>query len=125
MKRIIHTDKAPEAIGPYSQAVEVNGTLYVSGQAPFVPASGQVPSEDIREQTKQSLENVKAVVEAAGYSMEDVVKATVFVKDMNDFTAVNEVYAQYLGETKPARSCVEAARLPRDIKVEIEVVAAK
>lgn len=125
MKRIINTTNAPSAIGPYSQAVEVNGTLYVSGQIPFVPATMQVVSDDVREQTKQSLENVKAIVEAAGYTLADVVKAGVFIKDMNDFAIVNEVYTEYLGDVKPARACVEVARLPRDVKVEIEVIAVK
>ncbi len=125
MKRIINTTNAPSAIGPYSQAVEVNGTLYVSGQIPFVPATMQIVSDDVREQTKQSLENVKAIVEAAGYTLADVVKAGVFIKDMNDFAIVNEVYAEYLGDVKPARACVEVARLPRDVKVEIEVIAVK
>ena len=125
MKKIINTSNAPGAIGPYSQAVEVNGTLYVSGQIPFVPATMQIISDDVKAQTKQSLENVKAIVEAAGYTMKDIVKATVFIKDMNDFTAINEVYAQYLGDIKPARACVEVARLPRDVKIEIEVIAVK
>lgn len=125
MKRVINTTNAPSAIGPYSQAIEVNGTLYVSGQIPFVPATMQVVSDDVKEQTKQSLENVKAIVEAAGYSLSDVVKAGVFIKDMNDFAAINEVYNEYLGEVKPARACVEVARLPRDVKVEIEVIAVK
>ncbi|WP_297596541.1 RidA family protein [uncultured Cetobacterium sp.] len=125
MNKIINTEKAPAAIGPYSQAVEANGTLYVSGQIPFVPETMAVISEDIREQTKQSLENVKAILEAAGYSLSDVVKAGVFIKDMNDFTAINEIYNEYLGEVKPARACVEVARLPRDVKVEIEVIAVK
>ncbi len=125
MKRVINTSKAPSAIGPYSQAVEVNGTLYVSGQIPFVPETMTVISDDVKEQTRQSLENVKAILEAAGYSLNDVVKAGVFIKDMNDFAAINEVYSEYLGEVKPARACVEVARLPRDVKVEIEVVAVK
>ncbi|MGL6063710.1 MAG: RidA family protein [Fusobacteriaceae bacterium] len=125
MKRIINTPNAPGAIGPYSQAVEVNGTLYVSGQIPFVPATMAVVSEDVKEQTRQSLENVKAIVEAAGYTLADVVKAGVFIKDMNDFALINEVYNEYLGEIKPARACVEVARLPRDVKVEIEVIAVK
>ena len=125
MKKVINTTKAPAAIGPYSQAIEVNGTLYVSGQIPFVPETMTVVSEDVKEQTKQSLENVKAILEEAGYSLSDVVKAGVFIKDMNDFSAINEVYAEYLGEVKPARACVEVARLPRDVKVEIEVIAVK
>lgn len=125
MKKIINTTKAPSAIGPYSQAVEVNGTLYVSGQIPFVPETMTVVSDDVKEQTRQSLENVKAILEAAGYTLNDVVKAGVFIKDMNDFAAINEVYSEYLGDVKPARACVEVARLPRDVKVEIEVIAVK
>ncbi|ERT68851.1 MAG: RidA family protein [Cetobacterium somerae] len=125
MKKVINTSKAPAAIGPYSQAIEVNGTLYVSGQIPFVPETMTVISDDVKEQTRQSLENVKAILEEAGYSLKDVVKAGVFIKDMNDFASINEVYAEYLGEVKPARACVEVARLPRDVKVEIEVIAVK
>ncbi|WP_330111540.1 RidA family protein [Cetobacterium somerae] len=125
MKKVINTSKAPAAIGPYSQAIEVNETLYVSGQIPFVPETMTVISDDVKEQTRQSLENVKAILEEAGYSLKDVVKAGVFIKDMNDFASINEVYAEYLGEVKPARACVEVARLPRDVKVEIEVIAVK
>ena len=125
MKKIIDTNKAPGAIGPYSQAIEVNGTLYVSGQVPFVPETMIIISEDVKEQTRQSLENVKAILESAGYTLNDVVKAGVFIKDMNDFAAINEVYAEYLGTVKPARACVEVAGLPRDAKVEIEVIAVK
>ena len=125
MKKIIDTNKAPGAIGPYSQAIEINGTLYVSGQVPFVPETMVIISEDVKEQTRQSLENVKSILESAGYTLNDVVKAGVFIKDMNDFVAINEVYAEYLGTVKPARACVEVARLPRDAKVEIEVIAVK
>ena len=125
MKKIIHTEKAPAALGPYSQAIEINGMLFVSGQIPFVPETMTLISDCVKEQTKQSLENVKAIVEAAGYSMKDVVKAGVFIKDMNDFAAINEVYNEYLGDVKPARACVEVARLPKDVKVEIEVIAVK
>ena len=125
MKRVIHTEKAPAALGPYSQGVEVNGTLYVSGQIPFVPETMTLVSDDVKAQTRQSLENVKAIVEAAGYTMQDVVKAGVFIKNMDDFAAINEVYAEYLGDVKPARACVEVARLPKDVKVEIEVIAVK
>ncbi len=125
MGKIIHTDKAPAALGPYSQAIEANGMLFVSGQIPFIPATMTLVSEDVKDQTRQSLENVKAIVEAAGYSMNDVVKACVFIKNMNDFGAVNEVYNEYLGNVKPARACVEVARLPKDVKVEIEVIAVK
>lgn len=125
MKRTINTTKAPAAIGPYSQGIEVNGTLYVSGQIPFVPETMEIVSEDVKEQTRQSLENVKAILDEAGYSLENVVKAGVFIKDMNDFAAINEIYSEYLGDIKPARACVEVARLPRDVKVEIEVIAVK
>lgn len=124
-KRVIHTEKAPAALGPYSQAVEVNGTLYVSGQIPFIPETMTCVSDDVQEQTKQSLENVKAILEEAGYTLNDVVKAGVFIKDMNDFPLINEIYAQYFSENKPARACVEVARLPKDVKVEIEVIAVK
>lgn len=125
MKRVIHTEKAPAALGPYSQGIEVNGTLYVSGQIPFVTETMTLVSDDVKAQTRQSLENVKAIVEAAGYTMKDVVKAGVFIKNMDDFAAINEVYAEYLGDVKPARACVEVTRLPKDVKVEIEVIAVK
>ena len=125
MKKIIHTEKAPAALGPYSKDIEVNGTLYVSGQIPFVPETMTLVSDCVKAQTKQSLENIKAILEAAGYTFKDVVRAGVFIKDMNDFAAVNEVYAEYLGDVKPARACVEVARLPKDVKVEIEVIAVK
>ena len=125
MRRTIDTPNAPAAIGPYSQAVEINGTLYVSGQIPFVPTTMAVVSEDVKLQTKQSLENIKAILTAAGYSFADVVKASVFISDMNDFAIINEVYNEYLGEVRPARACVEVSRLPRDVKVEIEVIASK
>jgi 2-iminobutanoate/2-iminopropanoate deaminase len=124
-KRLINTEKAPAALGPYSQAVEVNGMLFVSGQIPFVPETMTCISDDVQEQTKQALENVKAVLDEAGYSLNDVVKAGVFIKDMNDFGKINEVYEEYLGEVKPARACVEVARLPKDVKIEIEVIAVK
>ncbi|BBA49779.1 RidA family protein [Fusobacterium varium] len=125
MKRIIHTEKAPAALGPYSQAIEVNGTLFVSGQIPFVPETMSLVSDDVQDQTKQSLENVKAILEAAGYTFKNVIKATVFIKNMEDFALMNEVYNEYLGNIKPARACVEVARLPKDVKVEIEVIAMK
>ena len=125
MKKIIHTKKAPAALGPYSQAVEVNGVLFVSGQIPFVPETMDLISEDIQDQTKQSLENIGAILEAAGYTFKNVIKATVFIKNMEDFALMNEVYNEYLGNIKPARACVEVARLPKDVKVEIEVIAVK
>jgi 2-iminobutanoate/2-iminopropanoate deaminase len=125
MKRIINTTKAPAALGPYSQAIEVNGTLYISGQIPFVPETMTLVSDDVKAQTRQSLENLKAILDEAGYSFKDVVKATCFIKNMDDFGAINEVYAEYLGDVKPARACVEVARLPKDVKVEIELIAVK
>ena len=125
MKRVINTTNAPAALGPYSQAIEVNGVLYVSGQIPFVPATMTLVSEDVEAQTKQSLENIEAILKEAGYDFKDVVSATVYIKDMNDFTKVNGVYDEYLGEVKPARACVEVARLPKDVKVEIGVIAVK
>lgn len=125
MKRIINTPNAPAALGPYSQAIEANGVLYVSGQIPFVPATMTLVSDCVEEQTKQSLENIGAILKEAGYEFKDVVKASVFIKDMNDFAKINAVYDKYLGEVKPARACVEVARLPKDVKVEIEVIAVK
>lgn len=122
-KEIINTEKAPAALGPYSQAIKAGNTIYVSGQIPFIPETMEIISDDVQEQTKQSLENVKAVLEAAGATLNDVVKASVFIKDMNDFAKINEIYATYFTENKPARACVEVARLPKDVKVEIEVIA--
>lgn len=125
MKQIISTSKAPAAIGPYSQAVEANGFVITSGQLPIDPATGAFP-EGISAQTRQSLANVKAVLEAAGTDMDHVLKTTVFLSDMNNFGAMNEVYATFFTEGKfPARSAVEVARLPKDALVEIEVIAAK
>ena len=125
MKRVINTTNAPAALGPYSQAIEANGVLYVSGQIPFVPATMTLVSEDVEEQTKQSLENIGAILKEAGYDFKDVVSATVYIKDMNDFTKINGVYDKYLGEVEPARACVEVARLPKDVKVEIGDIAVK
>jgi len=125
MRRIIHTDKAPAALGPYSQAIEVDNTLYISGQIPFIAETMQLVSEDVQAQTKQCLENVGAILSEAGYEFEHVVKTTVFIKDMNDFPKINEIYGQYFVKNYPARACVEVARLPKDVKVEIEVIAAK
>ena len=124
MRKVIVTNNAPKAVGPYSQAIEANGTLYVSGQLPLNPEDGKMP-EGIEAQTEQSLKNTGAILAAAGYSFKDVVKSTVLLADMNDFAAINEVYNEYLGDVKPARACVEVARLPKDVKVEIEVIAVK
>lgn len=120
---IIHTDKAPKAIGPYSQAVKAGNMLFVSGQVPFVPETMEIVEGDVKAQTAQSLKNVQAILEQAGLDFSHVVKSTVFIKDMNEFAQINEVYSQFFGENKPARACVEVARLPKDVKVEIEVIA--
>lgn len=122
-KEIISTDKAPAAIGPYSQAVRVGNMVYTSGQIPVVPEKGEIVSGGIEEQARQVLENLKAVLNAAGTDFKNVVKTTVFIKDMNNFAAVNKVYSEYFSQPYPARSCVEVARLPKDVGVEIEVVA--
>jgi 2-iminobutanoate/2-iminopropanoate deaminase len=122
MKEIISTDKGPKAIGPYSQAVKANGFIFTAGQVAFDPATGQLVEGDIARQTARVLDNLKAIVEAAGSSLDRAVKATVYLKDMSDFTAMNEVYARYFTENYPARSTVEAARLPRDVRVEIDLI---
>ena len=121
--QVIHTDKAPKAIGPYSQAVKAGNMLFVSGQVPFVPETMEIVEGDVKAQTAQSLKNVQAILAEAGLDFSHVVKSTVFIKDMNEYAAINEVYAEYFGENKPARDCVEVARLPKDVKVEIEVIA--
>jgi 2-iminobutanoate/2-iminopropanoate deaminase len=120
---IIHTDNAPAAIGPYSQAVKAGNMLFVSGQVPFVPETMEIVEGDVKAQTAQSLKNVQAILAEAGLDFSHVVKSTVFIKDMNEFAQINEVYAEFFGENKPARACVEVARLPKDVKVEIEVIA--
>lgn len=122
MKEVISTGKGPKAIGPYSQAIKANGFIHTAGQVPFDPATGQIIEGDIAAQTARVLENLKAIVESAGSSLENAVKATVYLKDMNDFTAMNEVYGRYFGKNPPARSTVEVARLPRDVRVEIDLV---
>jgi 2-iminobutanoate/2-iminopropanoate deaminase len=122
MKEIIATDRGPKAIGPYSQAIRANGFVFLSGQIPFDPATGQLVTGDVTAQTTRVLDNVKAIAEAAGSSLDKAVKATVFLKDMNDFAAVNEVYGKYFAHNPPARSTVEVARLPRDARVEIELI---
>lgn len=123
-KKIIATDKAPAAIGPYSQAIEAGGFVFASGQIPVDPATGNIP-EGIEAQAKQALTNVKNLMEASGLSMENIVKTSVFIKDMNDFAKVNEVYATFFDIDFPARSCVEVARLPKDVLIEVEVIAAR
>ena len=125
MKTQIKTDKAPQAIGPYSQAIEVNGMVYTSGVVPIDPATGNVVEGDIKVQATRVFDSMKALLEAAGSSCEDVVKTTVFIKDMNDFAALNEIYATYFTGDFPARSCVEVARLPKDVLIEMEAIALK
>lgn len=124
MKQIIATENAPQAIGPYSQAVVWNGLTFLSGQIAIDPATGQLIEGDIVVQTGRVLENIRAVLEASGSSFDRVLKTTVFLKNMGDFPRMNEVYARYFGENPPARSTVEAARLPRDVQVEIDCIAA-
>jgi 2-iminobutanoate/2-iminopropanoate deaminase len=120
----IFTSKAPAPIGPYSQAILVDGKyLYIAGQGPMDPKSGKIVGTDIKAQTRQVLKNIESIVVAGGASLSTVVKTTVFLKDMNEFAAMNEVYGEFLGTAAPARSTIEAARLPRDIRVEIEAVA--
>jgi 2-iminobutanoate/2-iminopropanoate deaminase len=121
-KIIINTDKAPAAIGPYSQAIKVGNMLFTSGQIPINPATGELVEGNVKEAAKQCLENLKAILEEAGTNLENVVKTTVFLKDMNDFVAVNEVYGTYFNTKMPARSAVQVGKLPKDSMVEIEAI---
>ena len=123
-KEVINTNNAPEAIGPYSQGVIVGDFDYTSGQIPLNPVTGELVT-DIKLATKQSMENIKAILEEAGTSLNNVVKTSIFLKDLNDFEAVNEVYGTYFIENKPARSCVQVAKLPKDAVIEIEAIAVK
>jgi 2-iminobutanoate/2-iminopropanoate deaminase len=125
MKKIISTDKAPAAIGPYSQAVESNGFVFTSGVIPIDPATGELVTGGIEAQADQAVKNLAALLQEAGTSTEKTIKTTVFIKDMNDFAKVNEIYAKYFTKDFPARSCVEVARLPKDVLIEIEAVAEK
>ena len=124
MSKTVSTEKAPKAIGPYSQAVIANGVAYLSGQIPLDPVSNQIVAGDITVQTERVLQNLKAVLEACGASIDSVVKTTVFLKDMADFPKMNDVYGRYFTANQPARSTVQAARLPRDVSVEIDAIAA-
>lgn len=124
MKKVISTDMAPAAIGPYSQAIEVNGMVYTSGIIPVVPQTGEIPEGSVA-QAKQAFANLSNLLRAAGTDMEHVIKTTVFIKEMNDFAAINEVYATFFTGAYPARSCVEVARLPKDVMLEIEAIAVK
>lgn len=123
MMETVSTENAPGAIGPYSQAVKTGNMVFCSGQIPIDPATGSFVSDDVAEQTEQVLKNLSAVLEAAGSDLGKVIKTTVFLADMNDFAAMNDVYARYFSENKPARATVQAARLPRDARVEIECIA--
>ncbi len=120
-REVISTSKAPGAIGPYSQGIKIDNLVYTSGQLPIDVLTGEMP-KDIEAQTRQSLENVKAILEAGGSSMKNAVKLLIFIKDMNDFLKINEVYGQFFSGNYPARSCVEAARLPKDALIEIEAI---
>ncbi len=128
MTKVIHTENAPAAIGPYIQGIDLGSMVMTSGQIPVNPSTGEVP-ENIADQARQSLENVKAVIQASGLKVSDIVKTTVFVKDLNDFAAVNAVYGAFFDEhdvqNYPARSCVEVARLPKDVGIEIEAIAVR
>ena len=123
MKETISTENAPGAIGPYSQAVKTGNMVFCSGQIPIDPVTGEFVSNDVAEQTRQVLKNLTAVLQAAGTDLNNVVKTTVFLADMNDFTAMNEIYAEFFSDNKPARATVQAARLPRDARVEIDCIA--
>ncbi len=123
--KALHTEKAPAAIGPYSQAIEVNGMVFASGQIPLNPATGEVVEGGIKEQTRQALTNASAIMEAAGLSLANVVKTTVFMADMGDFAAMNEVYATFFSEPYPARSAVAVKALPKGVLVEVECIAAR
>ena len=124
MKKVISTTNAPAAIGPYSQAIEVNGMVFASGQIPVNPANGEIP-EGIEAQAEQVMKNVKNLLEAAGTSVDQVVKTGVFIKNMDDFATINGIYAKYFAKDCPARSCVEVARLPKDVLLEMEAIAVK
>lgn len=124
MKDVVHTDRAPKPIGPYSQGIKANGNLYLAGQVALDPKTGELTGSDIKQQTERVLENVKGVLEAAGSNLAHVVKTTVYLKDFNDFAAMNEVYARYFTVAPPARATVEVSRLPKDALLEIDVIAA-
>ncbi|MFB0972305.1 MAG: RidA family protein [Tissierellia bacterium] len=121
--KVLHTDKAPAAVGPYSQAIKVGDLIFTSGQLALDPETGDLINHDIEAATRRSLDNVKAILVEAGSSLDKVVKSTIFLSDMENFGKVNEIYSEYFSEHKPARSCVEVARLPKDALIEIEVVA--
>jgi len=125
MRKVISTKKAPGTIGPYSQAVEVSGTLYISGQVPINPETGKLNGDTITEQTEQVLKNIRFIVNAAGYSMKEIVKTTCMLQDINDFAEMNKAYEKFFPDNPPARAAYEVARLPLNVKIEIEAIAAK
>lgn len=125
MKKVVFSANAPAAIGPYSQAIKTDKTIYVSGQLPVVPATGEFPSDDIKAQTKQSLENIKTILESEGYTMADIVKTTVLLSDIKDFGAMNEVYGTFFTGDFPARAAFQVAAVPKGAKLEIEAIAYK
>lgn len=125
MLEFIQTPSAPAAIGPYAQAVRADGTLYVSGQTPLDPTTMRIVADDIAAQTRQSLQNIRAIVEAAGFAVSGIVRCTVYLKDMNEFAPMNAVYQEFFGDHRPARATVEVARLPKDAKVEIDAICVK
>jgi 2-iminobutanoate/2-iminopropanoate deaminase len=124
MKKVISTNKAPAAIGPYSQAIEINGLVFTSGVIPIVPETGEIVAGGIEEQAEQAIGNLAALIEASGADIKNTIKTTVFIKDMNDFGKINEIYSRYFEGDCPARSCVEVARLPKDVLIEIEAIVA-
>ncbi|MGB4664846.1 MAG: RidA family protein [Bacteroidales bacterium] len=125
MKKVISTDQAPKAIGPYSQAIECNGLLFISGQIPIDPSTGAIVDGDIKIQTRRVLQNITAILEAAGYQLDDVIKCTVLMADMNDFAAMNEIYGEFFTNNKPARAAFGVVQLPMKAKIEIECIASK
>lgn len=125
MKKVIETTKAPAPVGPYSQALLLGNTLFCSGQIPIVPETGDILTGDIQEQTKQVMKNIEAVISEADFTWQDITKTMIFLTDLGDFAAVNEIYAQYFTEVAPARSCVQVSALPKGVNVEIEVLAHK
>ena len=125
MKKVIHTAQAPKAVGPYSQAIEANGMLFISGQIPIDPATGKIVEGDIKEQTEQVMKNIGAILKEAGYSFKDVVKSTCLLSDMNNFVPMNEVYGSYYPENPPARAAYSVVKLPLGALIEIETIAAK
>ena len=125
MKKIVQTELAPSAIGPYSQAVELSGLIFVSGQIPLDPISLEIVSSDVEEQTRRSIDNLIGILKAAGAGIDDVLKTTIYIKNMDDFPIVNKIYGEYFLNNPPARACVEVSRLPKDVLVEIEAIAYK